>query len=73
MKDFTVWLEALAQKDLGSILLTIVLYIGFFLMIVTIIRSIEIPIRIAIDKRKASKITKEISEAEIPDQKGFES
>ncbi len=48
------FLNRLSDIDLGSSLLSASLALGFFLLFLTIIRSIEIPIKIYIAKRKNS-------------------
>tara|TARA_Y100001968_G_scaffold326929_1_gene370941 strand:- start:3061 stop:3267 length:207 start_codon:yes stop_codon:yes gene_type:complete len=50
--------NALSEIDLGKTILSIALGLGFFLVGLTIVRSIEIPIRIYLDKRKESKADK---------------
>ncbi len=45
-------MESLSNIDLGSTLLSIAVIIGFFGFVLLVIRSIEIPIRIYLDKRK---------------------
>ena len=48
-------MNALSEIDLGTTILSVALGLGFFLVGLTIVRSIEIPIRIYLDKRKANK------------------
>ena len=43
---------SISELNLGNSILSISLLIGFFLLFVTIIRSIEIPIRIYLDKKR---------------------
>ncbi len=50
-------MKSFSQIDLGSFLLSIAVAIGFFAFIVLIIRSIEIPIRIYLDKRKQRQVS----------------
>ncbi len=62
-------LNTLSQLDLGSVALGIVNLIGFFLFVILIIRSIEIPVRIYLDKRKKSTIQSDNDET--TEEKGF--
>ena len=57
----------LAQIDLGTAILKIVILLGFFLVGVTIFRSFEIGIKIYLDKRK-----KKGSSTNIDKKKGFD-
>ena len=43
-----------SEIDLGRSVLSIAIILGFFLVFLTLIRSIEIPIRIYLDKRKSN-------------------
>ena len=63
-------LKTLAEIDLGRSILSFVIILGFFLVLLTVVRSIEIPIRIYLDKRKEKKslTTKE----GVKEKKGFE-
>ena len=63
-------LKTLAEIDLGRSILSFVIILGFFLVLLTVVRSIEIPIRIYLDKRKEkeSSTTKE----GVKEKKGFE-
>jgi len=45
-------LDSLAHIDLGQSLLSIAVVIGFLLTMAVVFRSIEIPIRIYLDRRK---------------------
>ncbi len=45
-------MEKLSQIDLGSTLLSLAVILGFFGFVILIIRSIEIPIRIYLDRRR---------------------
>ena len=63
-------LETLSQIDLSKSLLSISILLGFFLAIVTVIRSIEIPIRIYLDKKKRSEIS-DTSKYNLENNKGF--
>ncbi len=62
-------MEFLSKVDLGSFLLSVAVVIGFFGFLVLIIRSIEIPIRIYLDKRK-KQADNDVSN-EIEDGNGF--
>lgn len=62
-------IESLSKLDLGRALLSIALFIGCLGFVAVIFRSIEIPIRIYLDKRKKNAAT---SSLEI-EEKGFES
>ncbi len=48
-------MEQSSTFDLGSTLLSIAVLIGFLGFVLLIIRSIEIPIRIYLDKRKKNQ------------------
>ena len=52
-------MNALSELDLGKTILSVALGVGFFLVGLTIVRSIEIPIRIYLDKRKVNKTEKQ--------------
>ena len=62
-------LKTLADIDLGRSVLSLAIILGFFLVILTIIRSIEIPIRIYLDRRK--KGISSNSNTEEKEEKGF--
>tara|TARA_Y100001968_G_scaffold322779_2_gene359452 strand:+ start:131 stop:334 length:204 start_codon:yes stop_codon:yes gene_type:complete len=65
-------LDNLSQIDLGKLILSLAIIIGFFLAILTVVRSIEIPVRIYMDKKKSRK--EEISiNKEQNTEKGFSS
>ena len=63
-------LEKLSQIDLGKSILSISILLGFFLVIVTVIRSIEIPIRIYLSKKKRPEIS-DTSKYNLENNKGF--
>ena len=44
--------SSLAQVDLGRLVLSFAIIVGFLLVFLTLVRSIEIPIRIYMDKRR---------------------
>ena len=62
-------IQSLSERDLGSTLLSLVVAIGALLFCITIIRSIEIPIRIFLDKRRKQISNSTDSEDSTP--KGF--
>ena len=45
----------LAEIDLGKLVLSGAIIIGLFLALLTIVRSVEIPIRIYLDKKKVKE------------------
>ncbi len=49
------FLDKFSQINLGQSLLTIAVILGFFLTLAVVFRSIEIPLRIYLDKRKNKK------------------
>ena len=64
--------ENLSQFDPGKLILSLAIIVGFFLAILTVVRSIEIPVRIYMDKKKSRK--EEISiNKEQNTEKGFSS
>ena len=65
-------LENLSQIDLGKLILSLTIIFGFFLAILTVVRSIEIPIRIYMDKKKNIKKESTINKEDKSD-KGFSS
>ena len=62
--------KELAQIDLGRLILSGAIILGFFLAILTVIRSIEIPIRIYLDKQKEKREQLEV-ESKLKSNKGF--
>tara|TARA_Y100001970_G_C13607548_1_gene543262 strand:+ start:183 stop:386 length:204 start_codon:yes stop_codon:yes gene_type:complete len=63
-------LKTLSEIDLGRFILSGSILLGFFLVFLTLIRSVEIPIRIYLDKRKKSnKNIVDVSEGK--ENKGF--
>ena len=65
-------LDKLSQLDLSKVILSLAIIVGFFLAILTVVRSIEIPIRIYMDKKKRIRQESLINKADKSD-KGFSS
>tara|TARA_Y100001968_G_scaffold155898_1_gene142408 strand:- start:2413 stop:2619 length:207 start_codon:yes stop_codon:yes gene_type:complete len=65
-------LENILQVDLGKLILSLAIIAGFILAILTVVRSIEIPIRIYMDKKKRMKEENSINKEDKSD-KGFAS
>ncbi len=63
-------LDKLFEIDLGKLILSLSVALGFLLAIVTLIRSIEIPIRIYIDRKKRLEV-KDKTINDIDNEKGF--
>ena len=57
-------LKYLSGIDLGQALLSIAIVIGFLLTLAVVFRSIELPIRIYLDKRKKQKDSLPIEESD---------
>ncbi len=51
-------METLSKLDLGSTMLSVAVILGFIGFILVIVRSIEIPIRIYLDKRRMKNLSK---------------
>ncbi len=64
-------IQSLSSIDLGSTILSIAIALGFFLLAATIFRSIEIPIRIYLNKRNKLQDIGELLSHNNENKKGF--
>ena len=65
-------MENFSKLDLGSTLLSVAVIVGFFGFVLVIIRSIELPIRIYLDKKRKKAESQNDSESNgSEDKKGF--
>ncbi len=64
-------IEKFSRIDLGRSILSVVIIISFILVLSTILRSIEIPIRILLDKRREDKSLNDGHGKDDKELKGF--
>tara|TARA_Y100001968_G_scaffold21755_1_gene17210 strand:+ start:52 stop:249 length:198 start_codon:yes stop_codon:yes gene_type:complete len=62
---------SLAEVDLGRLVLSFAIIVGFLLVFLTLVRSIEIPIRIYMDKRKDNQSNGTTKSSNSSSEKGF--